>query len=65
MNLIFPLIGAVIAWFGLLVFGPPRIYGAWNPVSVVLWIVFVGLCVRLIAAFFGLAPKLKGDRGET
>lgn len=62
MNLIYPLLGLVFTWVALLAFGPPRIYGNWNIVSVVLWVVFTGFFIRLIAAFFGLVPN--SGRGD-
>lgn len=60
MNLIFPLLGVIASWVGLIHFGPPRIYGEWNIVSVVLWFVFTGFFIRLVAAFFGLVPSSGG-----
>ena len=65
MNLIFTLVGLIVAWIGLIHFGPPRIYGAWNFVSVVLWVVFIGFLTRLAFAFFGILPSSDGGDRDT
>lgn len=57
MNFLFPLLGAIFSWAALDMAGPPKSYGAWNPLSVFLWLLFLAFSVRLIAACFGIEPQ--------
>ena len=57
MYFLFPLIGLIGSWIGLNIVGPPRVYGEWNFLSILLWVLFVGFVIRLGAAIFGIAPE--------